>query len=35
MFLNPWKGSVATEGLLRKEGAYFLGWDKHVGNERF
>jgi hypothetical protein len=27
------KGSGAAEGLLRREGAHFLGWDKHVGNE--
>jgi hypothetical protein len=27
------KGSGAVEGLLRREGAHFLGWDRHVGNE--
>jgi hypothetical protein len=27
------KGSGVAEGLLRKEGAHFLGWDKNVGNE--
>ena len=27
------KGSGAVKGLLRREGAHFLGWDKHVGNE--
>jgi hypothetical protein len=27
------KGSGAAEGLLSREGAHFLGWDKHVGNE--
>jgi hypothetical protein len=27
------KESGATEGLLSREGAHFLGWDKHVGNE--
>jgi hypothetical protein len=27
------KGSGAAEGLLRREGAHFLGWDRHVGNE--
>jgi hypothetical protein len=26
------KGSGVVEGLLRREGAHFLGWDKHVGN---
>jgi hypothetical protein len=27
------KGSGAVEGLLSREGAHFLGWDRHVGNE--
>jgi hypothetical protein len=27
------KGSATVEGMLSKEGAHFLGWDKHVGNE--
>jgi hypothetical protein len=27
------KGIGATEGLLIREGAHFLGWDMHVGNE--
>jgi len=27
------KGTRVVEGLLRKEGAHFLGWDRHVGNE--
>ena len=27
------KGIGANEGLLRREGAHFLGWDMHVGNE--
>jgi hypothetical protein len=27
------KGSGAIEGLLNREGAHFLGWDKHVGDE--
>jgi hypothetical protein len=27
------KGSGAAEGLLSREGAHFLRWDKHVGNE--
>jgi hypothetical protein len=27
------KGSGAAEGLLSREGAHFLGWDRHVGNE--
>jgi hypothetical protein len=31
---EAWKGSGAAEGLLRREGAHFLGWDRHVGNER-
>jgi hypothetical protein len=31
--VEAWKGSRADEGLLRREGAHFLGWDKHVGNE--
>jgi hypothetical protein len=31
--VEAWKGSGATEGLLRREWAHFLGWDKHVGNE--
>jgi hypothetical protein len=33
LLLKPWKGSGAVEGLLRREGAHFLGWDRHVGNE--
>jgi hypothetical protein len=32
LLLNPWNGSGAVEGLLRREGAHSLGWDKHVGN---
>jgi hypothetical protein len=27
------KGSGAVKVLLSKEGAHFLGWDMHVGNE--
>jgi hypothetical protein len=27
------KGSGAGEGLLSREEAHFLGWDRHVGNE--
>jgi hypothetical protein len=27
------KGSGAAKGLLSREGAHFLGWDRHVGNE--
>jgi hypothetical protein len=27
------KGSGAVEGLLSREGAHFLRWDMHVGNE--
>jgi hypothetical protein len=27
------KGSGVAEGLLRREGEHFLGWDMHVGNE--
>jgi hypothetical protein len=27
------KGSGVVEGLLSREGAHFLGWDIHVGNE--
>jgi hypothetical protein len=34
LLLNPWKGSGAVEGLLSREGAHFLGWDRHVGNEK-
>jgi hypothetical protein len=34
LLLKPWKGSGVAEGLLRREGAHFLGWDNHVGNER-
>jgi hypothetical protein len=34
LLLKPWKGSGAAEGLLSREGAHFLGWDRHVGNER-
>jgi hypothetical protein len=33
LLLKPWKGSGAAEGLLSREGAHFLGWDRHVGNE--
>jgi hypothetical protein len=33
LLLKPWKGSGAAEGLLSREGAHFLGWDMHVGNE--
>jgi len=28
MLLKPHKGSGAIEGLLSREGAHFLGWDK-------
>jgi hypothetical protein len=28
------KGSGVAEGLLSREGAHFLGWDRDVGNER-
>jgi hypothetical protein len=34
LLLKPWKGSGAFDGFLDSEGVYFLGWDKHVGNER-
>jgi hypothetical protein len=34
LLLKPWKGSGVVEGLLIIEGAHFLGWNKHVGNER-
>ena len=27
------KGSGVDEGLLSREGAHFLQWDMHVGNE--
>jgi len=27
------EGKWEVEGLLRKEGAHFLGWDRNVGNE--
>jgi hypothetical protein len=27
------KGTGAIKGLLSREGAHFLGWDRHVGNE--
>jgi hypothetical protein len=27
------RGSGVAEGMLSREGAHFLGWDKHVGNE--
>ena len=27
------KISGEAEGLLSREGAHFLGWDRHVGNE--
>jgi hypothetical protein len=27
------KGSGVAKGLLSREGAHFLGWDRHVGNE--
>jgi hypothetical protein len=27
------KRSGEAKGLLRREGAHFLGWDRHVGNE--
>jgi hypothetical protein len=27
------KGSGVAEGLLSREGAHFMGWDMHVGNE--
>jgi hypothetical protein len=28
------EGKWENEGLLSREGAHFLGWDRHVGNER-
>jgi hypothetical protein len=28
------EGKWGFEGLLRREGEHFLGWDMHVGNER-
>ena len=28
------KGSGVVKGLLSREGPHFLGWDRHVGNER-
>jgi len=34
MLLKPRKGSGEAKGMLRREGAHFLGWDRHVGNER-
>jgi hypothetical protein len=30
---KPHKESGEVEGLLRREGAHFLGWERHVGNE--
>jgi hypothetical protein len=27
------EGKWGSEGLLSREGAHFLGWDRHVGNE--
>jgi hypothetical protein len=30
---KAWKGSGEANGLLSREGAHFLGWDMHVGNE--
>jgi hypothetical protein len=33
LLLKPHKGSGVVEGLLSKEGAHFLGWDRNVGNE--
>jgi hypothetical protein len=27
------KGIGEVEGLLSREGAHFLGWDRYVGNE--
>jgi hypothetical protein len=27
------KGSREAEGLLSKEGAHFLSWERHVGNK--
>jgi hypothetical protein len=27
------KRKWGSEGLLSREGAHFLGWDRHVGNE--
>jgi len=29
--LNPWKGSGAVEGILSRDVAHFLGWDRHWG----
>jgi len=34
LLMNPWKGSGTVEGLLRKQGVKFLGWDGDIGNER-
>jgi hypothetical protein len=34
LLLKLWKGSGIVEGLLRREGEKFMGWDRHVGNER-
>ena len=30
---EAWKGSGVSKGLLSREGAHFLVWDMHVGNE--
>ena len=35
LLVKPWKGSGVDKVMLSKEGAHFLGWDMHVGNERF
>jgi hypothetical protein len=31
--VEAWKGSEAAELFLSREGAHFLGWDRHVGND--
>ena len=31
--VEAWKGSGEVEGLLSREGAHFLGRERHVGNE--
>jgi hypothetical protein len=33
LLLKPLKGSGAVEGLLSREGAHFMEWYMHVGNE--
>jgi hypothetical protein len=34
LLLKPCKVSGIAKGLLSREGAHFLGWEKHVGNKR-